>query len=433
MKLILSFILCFILSLSNTTFGQVEQITSNPHIRNSFSLVAVNPTSVDRPNELVEVDLAKIKLHFPSFNEKAFFITYKDKEIPSQLSVGQSTYRKIRTDDYNEIIFISSFAPNEKKEFLVTWKQDTIEVHRYPQMTQAALGMKMDYKKVDGYYTGGRFVDVDSTTVPPDHFAHDALYRIEGPGWESDKIVYRYYLDSRNRNDIFGKKTHNLVLREIGENDLVSDSKESYTNMLSWGMDIFKVGESLGIGSIAMYHDGKAITVSNVGQVRCSIFNGAIRSGVLTEYSGWKVGGKTYDLLSDLSISGRSRLTKACSAVNDDSVQLCTGLAKHDSCELITSDASTNSGWEYLALYGKQSLSGDNLGIAILYRKEDAVKLTEDSVSLIVVLRPTSGRVMYYFGAAWEDEPEGIKSEKEFKEYLDNTIVSLNQPIQTSF
>ncbi|MCL5020742.1 MAG: DUF4861 domain-containing protein, partial [Bacteroidetes bacterium] len=293
------------------------------------------------------------------------------------------------------------------------------------------LGMKVDYKKVNGYYTGGKFVDVDSTTVPTSHFAHDALYRIEGPGWESDKIVYRYYLDSRNRNDIFGKRIDGLVLQKLGANDLVSNSEESYTRMLDWGMDIFKVGESLGIGSMAMWYDSKVVTVSDVRQVKCYVAeNGPILSGIYTKYRGWKVGGKEFDLYSHLTISAGSRLTKVDLHLEGETAELCTGLARHEDCDFISSLPSSHGNWAYIALYGRQSLSGDSLGIAVFYRRADEVKVTEDSLSKIVVLRPEEGRLTYYFGAAWQEEPGGIKNEKEFKEYLGRTIVRLDNPME---
>ncbi len=403
------------------------------HLRHSFTLTAVNPTNISRHDEIVEISMAEVKKKFPSLNEQAFSVFCRHKEVSYQLSLDPIRCIGNEVANSSELVFVSSFASHEQKRFSIVWDEDTVEEHHFPLMTQAALGVKTKYDMVDGYYMGGTFVDVDSSTVPRDHFAHDGLYRIEGPGWESDKIVYRFYLDSRNRSDIFGKKTHDLVLKRIGENDLTSDSKESYTKMLDWGMDIFKVGESLGIGSIAMWHDSRAVTVSDVSRAKCSVFSGPIRSGVFTSYLGWKVGDKVYDLFTELSISAGSRLTGVVAFVNNDSVQLCTGLAKHEACDLIKSPRPVGSVWEYLALYGKQSLSGDNLGIAVFYREKDKVKLAEDSTSTIVVLRPTAGRITYYLGAAWEQEPGGIKNEKSFKRFLSETVLKLDHPIQTYF
>lgn len=412
--------------LSGTILAKLPDRPSAREERRSFFLTAQNPSKLSRVDEVVGIDLNKIMKLYPSFNGKAFHVTFQNREVPSQL------------DDENadgvpdELLFITSFSPHEKKVFAVAWTPDTVENHFYAKRTQALLGVKTGYQKLNGYYTGGKFVNVDSAIVPADHFAHDALYRIEGPGWESDKIVYRYYLDSRNRNDIFGKKTNDLVLQKIGVNDLVSDSKESYSKMLDWGMDIFKVGESLGIGSIAMWRDSSVVTISDVQTVKCYILNGPIRSGVFTKYLGWKVGSKNHDLYSNLSISAGSRLTKVKVFVDDSTIKLCTGLARHEKCNLLKSYPGGSRGWAYIALYGEQSLAGDDLGIAIFYKKKDEATLTHDSSSYIVVLRPTNEQLTYYFAAAWQAEPNGIKDQKEFRRYSDNTIERLNNQIKVS-
>ena len=44
---------------------------------------------------------------------------------------------------------------------------------------------------------------------------------IKGPGWESDKVGYRFYLDWRNAADIFGKKVDTLVLQDVGQDGLI--------------------------------------------------------------------------------------------------------------------------------------------------------------------------------------------------------------------
>lgn len=427
MKLIrLTLFLVAAILFENSVSVATQKIPSSKRTHN-FQVAAINPTNIKRSDELIGIDLKMVRSKYPGFNDSAFVVTCDGGEIPSQLD-------KVPFENVGgKILILASFAPHEKKTLVVSWIEDTVIVRHYRKMTQAVLGMKVGYDKVNGCYTGGRFVDVDSTTVPSDHFAHDALYRIEGPGWESDKIVYRFYLDSRNRNDIFGKKVDALVLQKLGVNDLVSNSMESYTKMLDWGMDIFKVGESLGIGSIAMWHDSEAVTVSDVSKVSCYVSeNGPVLSGIYTDYRGWKVGNETYDLRSHLTISAGSRLTKVDLDLKGRPIDLCTGLAKHEDCDFIRSGPASPGGWAYTALYGKQSLSGDDLGIAVFYRVKDEVKVTEDSLSHIVVLRPGDGRLTYYFGAAWQAEPGGIKNEKEFREYLEKTVAELDNPIEIS-
>ena len=383
-----------------------------------FQVSISNPLDSLRKDVTVQLDISSIKDKHPDFNPDAFVVFDKDKELPSQ------------TEDINgdknpdRVLFLTDLNSKETKDITIRYSKEGVKTRKYTKRTQAVLGEKVDYKLVKGEYTGGRFVDVDSAKVPANHIAHDALYRIEGPGWESDLITYRFYLDSRNRNDIFGKK--------IGVNDLVSNSKESYTKMLDWGMDIFKVGESLGIGSIGIWYDNKVYTVSKTDSVICIIAdNGPIRSDVYTKYYGWQVGKAKYNLFSGLSISAGSRLTNTDLSLTGGAVNFCTGLAKHDNCVFMKS-VNKNSEWGYIALYGKQSLSGDNLGISVFYKNPDLIKTTEDKDSYIVVLKPTDGKLQYYFAGAWEEEPNGIKNKDEFQSYLNKTVEELNNPVEVN-
>ena len=77
-------------------------------------------------------------------------------------------------------------------------------------------------KPTDVYYEkrfrGSEFKSVKRIKVPAIHTDHDALFRYEGPGWESELIGYRFYLDWRNTTDIFGKKINELLLKTVGVN-----------------------------------------------------------------------------------------------------------------------------------------------------------------------------------------------------------------------
>ena len=391
-----------------------------------FQVSIINPLDSLRKDVAVQLDINSIKGKYSDFNPDAFIVFDKEKELPSQTEDVDGDGKADR------IVFLTDIAPLKTKNITFRYSKEGVKTRKYEKRTQAVLGKKIDYKLVKGEYTGGRFEDVDSAKVPADHVAHDALYRIEGPGWESDLITYRYYLDSRNRNDIFGKRVHELVLQKLGINDLVSNSQESYTKMLDWGMDIFKVGESLGIGSIGIWYNDKVYTVSKTDSVICIIAeNGPIRSDVFTKYYGWQVENKKYNLFSNLSISAGSRMTNVDLDLSGGEANFCTGLAKHENCVFMKS-VNKNSQWGYIALYGKQSLSGDNLGIAVFYKNSDLIKTTEDKDSYIIVLQSADGKLQYYFAAAWEEEPNGIKNNDEFQSYLNKTVDELNNPVEVS-
>lgn len=390
--------------------------TINRDYPESFKFSVANRTDLVRKDVAIFLNIDKVKEKYPDFNSKAFIVLHKEQELASQ------------ADDLNgdgnldEVTFITDFAANEEKLMTIRYAKMGEKLRNYPKRTQAEVSHKVGGKFVEKIYVGGEFQNVQYVRVPPEHTDHDTYFRYEGPGWESDKIGYRFYLDWRNAVDIFGKKTSEMVLQRVG-----LDGFDSYHEMADWGMDIFKVGESMGIGSIGMWHSGKVYRVSLTDSIICEIVaNGPVRSQIRTQYFGWKVGLQSYDLTSDLSITAGSRVTRHTVRISGNPPNLCTGLAKHENCTILRPSSEMGTEWQYFGLYGQQSLAGDKLGIAILYKKSDLIELTEDDLSHLVILKPAHGELTYYFLAGWEEEPNGIKSVDEFHQYLKHKVLALS-------
>ena len=375
---------------------------------NEFKIKVTNPTALSLTDACVTTDV--------NSNSKAFILLDGEKEIPYQI---------LETKGKREIAFVVDLAPKEEKTLTL---KETDQVKKYSARTYAELSMKPGNIYYGGKFHGDKFVNVTKIKVPTIHTDHDALFRYEGPGWESEKVGYRFYLDWRNANDIFGKKVNKLLLAGVGIHDTVAQD-DSYHNMMDWGMDIFKVGNSLGIGSIGMLEDGKVNMVSKTDSIYCKIpYNGPVMSEIKTSYFGWKVGEKKYDLDSRLLITAGSRLTKCEINISDNPENIVTGLAKYEGTDFIKNNGKDK--WGYIALYGKQTLAGpdDELGIAVFYENKDLIGLAEDDLSYVLKLRPSNGKVNYYFCAAWDQEPNGIKNESQFIKYLDKAIEKLDKP-----
>jgi hypothetical protein len=383
---------------------------------NTFIIKLTNQLQLDRTGETVFISVPSIKKYYKNFDENNFIIKSNGKVIPFDV-VNDS-------DENLRIVFQINFKQNEHKQVTISYSEEKPAFHN--TKTNAYLGIKRNYILRDSIYTGGKFESTGYVSVPKSHFPHDALFQMEGPAWESDKIAYRFYLDERNRVDIFGKSTPKMVLNIIGKDDLLSGN-ESYQNMQWWGQDIFKVGNSLGIGSVAAYLDNKVITLSEFDSLNCSIFNHNLFSSVVSNHYGWKSGNNKYNANISYSIFPGSRLTEVKVRTNKPIANFCTGLAKHDSTKILSSNSKT--GWGYVAVWGKQTICNDHLGIALFYNNNELINLTEDQVSHIVVLQPRDNRAHYYFAAAWEKEKKGIKSQRDFQIYLNQTIEILNNPI----
>lgn len=328
-----------------------------------------------------------------------------------------------------KLVFLVDLAPNEERE--LQFKEGDL-AYKGTKKTQAELSIREDgnwveVTKSSGVqqyeYQGGKFKNVNSLRVPDQHTDHSFYIRYEGPGWESDKVGYRFYLDWRNAVDIFGKRTSEMVLQNVGQ-----DGFESYHNYTDWGMDVLKVGNSLGIGSIGFWDEKNAVRIAVTDSVFCKIIdNGDLYSSINTMYYGWKDAGRSVDLNSTISIYAGSRISWENIELSEMLDNLCTGIVKDEKAELILSEDS-DFDWSYMATFGQQSLNGDNLGMFVFYKKEDFISLKEDLYSHVVVLNPSAKSLTYGFGAVWEKDLDQITTKEKFVDFLKKTQEELNNP-----
>ena len=313
---------------------------------------------------------------------------------------------------------VKCLKPRSSNVFLLL-KGNTDE---YPKRTYAELAHKIGGQFNGNTYEGGfSWVKPNYMKLPGTFRDHAYYIKYEGPGWESDKVGYRFYLDQRNAIDVFGKKTPGIVLPGTG-----IDGYDSYHNMSDWGMDNMKVGIALGIGSIAFWDGQKAVRVENRDSAVCFIpTDGKIRSQVNTTYYGWDVGGNKFNLKSLISIDAGSRASHMELQADKYVSNLTTGIIKNNDTELLKSDYNTGD-WAYIATFGKQSLNNDNMGLAVFYKKKQLKMLTEDDLNHLVVLTPENGYVEYYFMATWELEWQPVNNITDFMNALDEELIRLN-------
>lgn len=413
----------FALCCNQFGFPTSSPLPSSP---SAFTITLHNSTNLSRTDEQIRLRIKSIQKKYSNFTFQKYEIRISGLPVYAEIVTDQSSGEE-------SIVFNTNFQPHEVKT--VTFIQaEHPQRPKVAKRAQAYIGLKTDYQVQNGVYSGGRFVPVQEITMTPAHQAHDALYQYEGPGWESDKIAYRFYLDSRNKMDIFGKKVNDMVMQSVGVHDLISDSKESYSRMMDWGMDIFKVGNSLGIGSLAYFLNGKVTPLAETDSVHVRIStNSNLIAALTANYYGWKVSGQKHKVRADISIAAGTRATLVTVQPDSPVGNFCTGLAKHENTDYLESPMNGKQAWGYIALYGNQALSGDDMGIAVFYRTKDLVQRTQDEYSRIVVLKQKTQALQYYFAAAWQQEKDGIKTKEAFIRYLQETIMMLSNPIRISY
>lgn len=338
--------------------------------------------------------------------------------VPSQLIDHNGDGNK------DSLLLQFDFAAVETKKLQILNDTALFNAQQLTKRTQAEISRKTGGQWQDAKYIGGSFENVTELTPPPQYTDHSEWIRYEGPGIESDKVGYRIYLDWRNGFDVFGNKTGKPVLHQVG-----LDGYKSYHEMADWGMDLLKVGKSLGAGGFGYWDGEKVQLVSTVsGHTAKVIENGALYSALQIQYKDWQIAGKTTNLTANLSMTAGSRLVHTRLSLTEPLDNIAIGLVRLPNTKVLHGKSEiTGHSWTYLATWGEQTLTGgnDKLGMAVLYKRGANKQLTGDENSHVAVMTPSGTELEYYFLSAWDGEPGGIKTEAEFVAYLEQEVEKL--------
>ena len=231
--------------------------------------------------------------------------------------------------------------------------------------------------------------------------------KIEGLGWESERVAFRVYFDSRNAIDLYGKRRPTLQLAMYASPDY------TYHDESPEGRDIYKVGDAIGIGSVAALVGGHVIKVADVKDRKWRILaSGPVRAVVEMEYDGWNAGGKIIDLRSRITQwAGERGFTHTISANSADDFEFVTGLPAKTGIEPVTSGKNSATAW--MATWGDQvvapgptateAVPGQQLGLAIITLAPHAI-FRDDSKNHLIDFKLNNGSQSWYTLAAWDQE-----------------------------
>lgn len=383
-----------------------------------------NPSNFPRQDEPVYLSL--YDLGFASPQKLMFFSD--GNPLPTQAVDSDGDGEK------DGIFTAIDFAEGQTRTLTVA-KVDEMSGMSAVKRTQAEISVKQNGNWVaredgSGYknYEGGTFVNVEQVTVPDYYTDHSNWIRYEGPGIESDRVGYRIYLDGRNGFDIFGKSIAEPVLQQVGV-----DGYESYHHPQPWGMDILKVGKSLGAGGFG-YWDGKQLVHLEKVDERSAriVANGELLAGFAIDYQGWQAADHRRDVSAYFVMHAGSRLVKTQLKLDAPLPDMVIGLVAHPGTQFIRGpDNIPGDAYSYIATWGAQSLDGKKLGMAVFFRKGDNKSLIKDESSHIALMKPADGQLTYYFAAAWEGElGGGINDIEAFETYLKQQAERLTRPLR---
>ena len=297
----------------------------------------------------------------------------------------------------------------------------------FPVRTHSRLGYAANRdQKYEAIDTNTRPIWWKPQMQPP-------LYQLEGPGWENDNVGFRIYFDARNGVDIFGKTTKRMVFDEIG---IDSD----YHKLQPWGMDVLKVGNSLGAGSLAFSKNG---VLYRAGERGGAYFrkgaNGKEYSALSVIYQNDTCGGVVLDYSQTFSINAGKHYYKndVCLKNYQDIDSVAIGIVT-----LKLTDESmvvkTKKGGRVLLTHGKQSENDDLLGMALYFPPSSPSSLEiigkrETGIgSTALLITKAEEQMHYYFFGMWEKADARFATKTGCLNYVLSEVNKLENPLKVN-
>lgn len=324
--------------------------------------------------------------------------------------------------DWDELALVFTVPASSEVTLIVTAKNPK-DIPNFKNRAHAFLGRSPQ--------RNGKFYPVKEEVLPKSHLpqSQPPLYQMEGPVWENDKGAFRLYFDVRNGKDIFAKSVPDIMMDTIGI------GKGNYHAKANWGMDVLKVGESLGAGSVAFIlkdasgKETKYRLGDTVKQTTYTLIaDGPVRAIIRLNYNGIKMGNAVFNACDEISIWAGSPAYQSKISVSgiSEPVKLVTGIVN-----LYNSNPpvqKTEAKYAMLASHAKQSENKDYLGMAVLVPKRHFIKFDEapksgakithtfETILSISEKQPA----IYEFAAAWEGRNPQYANPGYFLKELEN-------------
>jgi hypothetical protein len=329
------------------------------------TIMVVNTTNKARIDEAVTILRTELEVLITTVKEGQFPLL-KDAEgkiIPSQIDDLD------KDGKWDELFFLTDLNANEEKEISVSF----VEMKDVPAFTVRSNVRFADMTPEHNELSHAERLKSTASSNSQKYFT------MEGPAWENEYVAFRNYYDARNGFDIFGKRTTEMVLDKVGL------TPHSYHHLAEWGMDVLKVGNSLGAGALAIKKDDKIYrfvdfetgeAIFDEGTIDI-LADGPLRSIIRLNVNGWNVDGNKYNLTHEISIWGGTHFYKSKVTVSglEGGETLVTGIVNLDSDSLMLFEP--NDDLICMVTHDNQAYDGEKMGLAIAMHKSDFIQTIE--------------------------------------------------------
>jgi len=287
-------------------------------------------------------------------------------------------------------------------------------------------------------------INTDTKTKDPIDFCYSRFVpeRIDDYAWENNKVAFRTYgpvAQKMAEDKVKGGTLTSGIdawLKRV-EYPILNKWYEKYTNGTGTyhkdtgeGLDNFHVGDSRGIGGIAVKIDSTYYYSKNFISWK-TITTGPLRTSFILTYADWDAKGNTIKEVKHISLDYGSFLSKFEIEVSGTNT-LSTGITLHNNDG--KTESNTNAGWiDYW-----QPIDDSELGTGIVFPKntmmssEKYLNPNKDLCNLYAALRVVNNKVIYYTGFGWKKQGE-FTTKEAWENYLTTYATKINNPLIVKF
>ena len=280
----------------------------------------------------------------------------------------------------------------------------------------------------------------DTKTQEPEAYCYSRFVpeRTDDYAWENNKVAFRTYgpvaqkmIEDKVKGgtlssgiDAWLKRVEYPILNKWYEK--YTTGTGTYHKDTGEGLDNFHVGDSRGIGGVAVKIDTTYYYSKNFISWK-TITTGPIRTSFVLNYADWDAAGNKITEVKNISLDYGSFLSRFEIAVSGTN-SISTGITLHNNDG--KTEGNLKAGWiDYW-----QPIDDSELGTGIVFPKNTAISFEKyvvakkDLCNLYVNLNVIENKVVYYTGFGWKKQGE-FTTKEAWENYLGQYATKINNPL----
>lgn len=265
-------------------------------------------------------------------------------------------------------------------------------------------------------------------SFPSKAFARYVPERLDDFAWENDVLAFRMYgkaleghRDDAQGMDVWAKRTENLIINKwYKENDYHTDHGE--------GLDYYSVGQTLGVGDLALYFADSVHFTKHYRQYEI-LDNGPLRTSFKLLYEDTDVNGQQITLSKTITLDTKKHFNKiSVSLENKKASQtpVVIGLAKRGEA---SPQFAFNAKKQFLAYWEPDVQNHGHTATALIVPKAKVAFIDRDKKQFLLSSTIKNNQAfVYYNGAAW-DRAGQVTSAEQWETLVANEVDNIKKPL----